>query len=970
MDPKILGCEGAQADDAATISRNRAQKRDPQIYSSRRSRLVDNYSRRRKLSSRPSLGSAYDRKTDGDTKVHSGFAFRDPSAQKASSSSEAKSKKVYVRCKDAVLSVEIISKGERTSVIKIKDNPAARRQQCAGELLEIENVCLLSEDTASSVVGSTLQNLDNNAKQESSSETLEDTMKTTTAASGRSRNKSKKAVQVPARIRTYAPVIAERTRAQSSYFLRRQIVDTGRRVGGSSESCESATLIQWNEHFQSALENVDFEHLSQLSVDFVSMAQSYIKIIVMEQFLPEDKQTIRPASHVGGIAGGRKYLAGGILFKMIYDPPLHHKKRRIYKNDRGGGSKAKGEKGGEDAHQQGVIYRYLYGNERANYELAAKSASHNLHGASHYFQIGYEQIRNQRRNSATTSAPSAKHNNYFHTYMSGGGRAAARRRAREWPALRVPMQVALDYLGYRVLAQPWLRLERPIYGGNGSTIHVPPDSHPVAELMEKAATKLHLAKHKVMGKADLHCAGDVEAHLGQDGRVYLLDLARTFPPEDAQVTEHLPIVGQPVFYRMVRPELLQILKREGDSPPLSPDAFTGFSRGDPDAEHHEKKATKATEYLLDHVIPDYARQLSALSLEDASRFREPVSSELHARGINVRHLGLLHGLVQPKAARVRDTLLVEMTARTLKNILRGWLREQLREDRYPSEFRMNRVVVGMLNFLVGPSAVATTTTAAAAAAAAAATTGGKGAQGSDEKGDQSSTFFSSSSSSSSSSSCFKRFWNLALIEKRARFGSSKEEGLALASLKSSPKLWKVIRALRGRVLNYLCKMTGIKLAPKSLREFQHYLEADARPGHTRVSFRFYTMDLEEIDVLSKPLSILQLSRSRRYLELGIKYLLTTRRSSLSSSSPSSANKAISKRPSYATVASSSSPFPSVADRAHETQAMAAGARLLALAADMYQRLLKSYPKHEQGQRGERLACALHVSCFFVQMYAS
>jgi hypothetical protein len=41
-------------------------------------------------------------------------------------------------------------------------------------------------------------------------------------------------------------------------------------------------------------------------------------------------------------------------------------------------------------------------------------------------------------------------------------------------------------------------------------------------------------KAHCVGKTDqklLHSAGDIEGHLGIDNRLYLVDLARAFPPE-------------------------------------------------------------------------------------------------------------------------------------------------------------------------------------------------------------------------------------------------------------------------------------------------------------------------------------------------------------------------------------------------------------------------------------------------------
>jgi hypothetical protein len=114
--------------------------------------------------------------------------------------------------------------------------------------------------------------------------------------------------------------------------------------------------------------------------------------------------------------------------------------------------------------------------------------------------------------------------------------------------------------------------------------------------MREVGGHLHLAGHKVGGK-DLFSAGDVEGHAASDNRMYLLDLARAFPPESPVDCLHLlphqqvlivillssclcyaermtvsPL--QSVLFRLLRPELLQRLKADG-FPALSPDAFTG-----------------------------------------------------------------------------------------------------------------------------------------------------------------------------------------------------------------------------------------------------------------------------------------------------------------------------------------------------------------------------------------------------------
>src|SRR5262245_34355686 len=61
--------------------------------------------------------------------------------------------------------------------------------------------------------------------------------------------------------------------------------------------------------------------------------------------------------------------------------------------------------------------------------------------------------------------------------------------------------------------------------------------------------------------------GDIEGHLGYDSRFYVLDFARTFPPE-ARLKGDPEERGAPL-YKLLRPELVRL-----NLVPLNPDAFT------------------------------------------------------------------------------------------------------------------------------------------------------------------------------------------------------------------------------------------------------------------------------------------------------------------------------------------------------------------------------------------------------------
>ena len=118
----------------------------------------------------------------------------------------------------------------------------------------------------------------------------------------------------------------------------------------------------------------------------------------------------------------------------------------------------------------------------------------------------------------------------------------------------------IDYKGQRLVAMTQLPLSRAhlVYGSKdaGRTVHN--DIAEFSEHMAAAGQALHLAPHPV-GGCLLHTAGDVEGHVDPDGNKYLLDLARTFPPESPAECKHLPPSGNSVFYRQLRPEFLQRL---------------------------------------------------------------------------------------------------------------------------------------------------------------------------------------------------------------------------------------------------------------------------------------------------------------------------------------------------------------------------------------------------------------------------
>ena len=175
------------------------------------------------------------------------------------------------------------------------------------------------------------------------------------------------------------------------------------------------------------------------------------------------------------------------------------------------------------------------------------------------------------------------------------------------------------------------------------------------------------------------------------------------------------------LFQLFRPEFLRIYKDE-----LCPDAFSRFLLEE-DMKYHNDKIRQATKYLEEVHIPEFAYKLiTEINHEfDGCSADVNITEELHRHGINVRYLGihfltnilaiffffcwkltwslLLSGLVYkhlPSSHKAyRDLILVEMVARSLKNLLREKLRNRVRLLKVPLEEPYQKLVVKYLNMI-------------------------------------------------------------------------------------------------------------------------------------------------------------------------------------------------------------------------------------------------------------------------------
>jgi len=559
----------------------------------------------------------------------------------------------------------------------------------------------------------------------------------------------------------------------------------------------------WNRPFQSAFIQGDYLRMHRIFTDFVSSARMYGKIIAKEQHIADKDKTVKPLDSLGGLAGGRKYLVNGILFKLCGDPFLE-------------------------------TNRWLYGGVEPSYEYAAKSAGHEIKGVN--------------------------------AYLSAFEASIIRSNRMDKSKLRVPFQVMLDYAGFRMTAMPYLRLQRQfqrpdngytslVYGYDPKTgiVYDGVNAPGLRENLEHLAKTMHIAEHHVSGKK-LLLAADIEIH-HCDHRWYVLDLARAFPAECSMLCLHLPNFGaQPEFFRLMRPELLAKVAAAGISKPLSPDAFTGFTR---DAPRHERKmlelrALKVTAHLLAEVIPKFARKLDTNERkgDEGSILKESVASVLHQQGINCRHIGLLRAFV--KGVETRKTLFVEAVSRTLKGILRSKLRNARRTENH-SEYSLRTVTVKFFNMVVNSADFWVTKVF---------------------------------------TGIISRFGAIALLKQpnASCLASAMREAVMSISKGGSPKelpvvpppkgveLWRESRPLLVRIVAYLVQSTRVQPTEAAMHDFREAMETSSRRiarlntlnivkpsrgiGSNNPQFVFHNVDFGESEVRVKAANIVDYARGR------------------------------------------------------------------------------------------------------------
>src|SRR3990167_2054175 len=399
------------------------------------------------------------------------------------------------------------------------------------------------------------------------------------------------------------------------------------------EPSQVSRQCHWNMEFQEALDmkegHAKWTKLSKLAHDFVYCSKTYGKIIISEYYLPEDQKTIKSID-AGGLAGGSKYICANIFFKFALDTDLMENVRK----------------------QKGLSMKdapplWMYGGSENDDYAAMKGSKNDMTGLMSYYNA-------------------------------------------KIPGLYFPLMALIDYRGFRLIAMSILPITKKSikYGSADGGITVHKDCKELNKKMKDAAELLNLKGHRTgKRRVMIFGPGDIEAHLGEDNKYYVVDFGRTFPPEAQSVPG-----SRKIFYCLLRPEFVRRYRI-----PLSSDAFSCW--GKCNANIHDPEVRQATQFLYTTVIPEFAETLAK---QESPNVWETVrlTELLHSSGINCRHLGRVRSALPAHCRNLHDLLATEMVARTLSALLRQLLRLEMKRTKIASQEPYKTVVIDFINALL------------------------------------------------------------------------------------------------------------------------------------------------------------------------------------------------------------------------------------------------------------------------------
>jgi len=287
--------------------------------------------------------------------------------------------------------------------------------------------------------------------------------------------------------------------------------------------------------------------LEQLCAEFAEEARRWAKVIVHEFHMPVEQRTIPPVTKVlGGIAGGEKFIKGSILYKFALD-------------------------------HEGIYGGHEYAMKTAAAELRGVMALQECRVADLYLPlmalVHYRGVVVVAQSLLPISAHTLRYGS------ADGGKTIHD----DDPALSQVMAICAQ----RLNLQPHL-----VYPGRGSRVSSSTHSDPHSPLRDSPVQP-----------CCMHGPTDLEGHRGEDGRLYLIDTARLFPP--AALSRSSPPASH--LYKLLRPELVRNYPE-----PLCSDAYSRMGshpKNKQARQQQNRNVLEATRLLEDELIVRFCQYL-------------------------------------------------------------------------------------------------------------------------------------------------------------------------------------------------------------------------------------------------------------------------------------------------------------------------------------------------------------------------
>ena len=259
------------------------------------------------------------------------------------------------------------------------------------------------------------------------------------------------------------------------------------------------------------------------------------------------------------------------------------------------------------------------------------------------------------------------------------------------PKVHFPLMGILNYLGWRVIVISLLPIHSNtlVYGSADGGKHIFNTNSTMNNIMLQFGNLLNLKIHQVK-EENIVGPADLEGHKGIDGRFYIADVSRLFPP--AYILHRPQKTHGSIWFRLLRSEFVRQYHT-----PLSSDAFSGM--GIINSTLHNKEVADATYYLESTLIVNFvnniidSNDINYTSLNDVKIKIPDLKSIVHKHGINCRYFYLIY--LHAKNIYLKQYLLVEIIARVTRKLLWGEMR------RLNSRKLIDKSIVTIINNLFG-----------------------------------------------------------------------------------------------------------------------------------------------------------------------------------------------------------------------------------------------------------------------------